>query len=79
MILHEVVNGRSNRLLAHLGEADQERLEPHLEALPLGYMRSLYGAHEPIEFAYFIESGVASLVTKAEFDRLLGTANSHGV
>jgi len=28
MILHEVVNGRSNRLLAHLGEADQERLEP---------------------------------------------------
>jgi CRP-like cAMP-binding protein len=62
MILHDVVNGRSNRLLAHLREADQERLEPHLQTLTLEYKRSLYRAHEPIEFVYFIESGVASLV-----------------
>lgn len=62
MILHDVADRRSNRLLAHLPEADQERLEPHLETLPLEYKRPLYGAHEPIEFVYFIESGVASLV-----------------
>jgi CRP-like cAMP-binding protein len=62
MILHDVVNGRSNRLLAHLRESDQERLEPHLQTLTLEYKRSLYRAHEPIEFVYFIESGVASLV-----------------
>jgi CRP-like cAMP-binding protein len=49
-------------LLAHLREADQERLEPHLQTLTLDYKRSLYRAHESIEFVYFIESGVASLV-----------------
>ena len=42
MILHEVVNGRSNRLLAHLGEADQERLEPQRyrnDAETVAYLR----------------------------------------
>jgi CRP-like cAMP-binding protein len=62
MILHDVVHRRSNRLLAHLREADNERLEPHLQSLTLDYKRSLYRAHEPIEFVYFVECGVASLV-----------------
>lgn len=62
MILYDAAYGSSNRLLAHLREADQERLQPHLQTLTLDYERSLYRAHEPIEFVYFIESGVASLV-----------------
>jgi CRP-like cAMP-binding protein len=62
MILHDIAYGRANRLLAHLREADQERLEPHLQTFTLDYKRSLYRAHESIEFVYFIESGVASLV-----------------
>ena len=62
MILYDAACGSSNRLLAHLREADQERLQPHLQTLTLDYERSLYRAHEPIEFVYFVESGVASLV-----------------
>ena len=62
MILYDAAYASSNRLLAHLREADQERLQPHLQTLTLDYERSLYRAHEPIEFVYFIESGVASLV-----------------
>src|SRR3954452_22149289 len=52
----------SNRLLALLEEEDQDRLRPHLERVTLEYKRPLYGAHERIEFVYFIEEGVGSLV-----------------
>src|SRR5437763_15648602 len=62
MILDAVAYGRTNRLLARLREADLERLEPHLQPLTLEHKRSLYRAREPIEFVYFVESGVASLV-----------------
>jgi len=51
-----------NRLLALLRVQDQDRLRPHLEPVTLEYKRPLYGAYEPIEFVYFIEEGVASLV-----------------
>ena len=51
-----------NRLLALLRVQDQDRLRPHLEPVTLEYKRLLYGASERIEFAYFIEEGVGSLV-----------------
>ena len=51
-----------NRLLALLEEEDQDRLRPHLERVTLEYKRPLYGAYERIEFVYFIEEGVGSLV-----------------
>ena len=51
-----------NRLLALLRKEDQDRLRPHLESVTLEYKRPLYGAYEPIEFVYFIEEGVGSLV-----------------
>jgi CRP-like cAMP-binding protein len=54
--------GHSNRLLALLREEDRKRLYLHLEPIVLEYRRLLYDASEPIEFVYFFESGVGSLV-----------------
>lgn len=52
----------ANRLLGLLAPSDSERLRPHLQPVPLEYRQSLYRAHEPIGFVYFIETGVGSLV-----------------
>jgi CRP-like cAMP-binding protein len=52
----------ANRLLGLLPIRDFERLRPHLHHIPLEYRQSLYRAHKPIEFVYFIETGVGSLV-----------------
>jgi CRP-like cAMP-binding protein len=45
-----------------LSPKDYERLRPHLHGIALKYRQSLYRAHKPIEFVYFIETGVGSLV-----------------
>ncbi len=52
-----------NRLLASLSEGDHERLQANLEPVQLPYRRSLYQAGRAIEFVYFIEAGVGSLVS----------------
>jgi CRP-like cAMP-binding protein len=52
----------ANRLLGLLSPRDYGRLRPHLHGIPLGYRRSLYRANKHIEFVYFIETGVGSLV-----------------
>jgi hypothetical protein len=51
-----------NRLLAFLPQQDYEKFRRHLEPMTLQYKRSLYEANGPIDFVYFIETGVASLV-----------------
>ena len=53
---------QANRLLGLLRPKDYERLRPHLHRIPLGYRQSLYSANKAIEFVYFIETGVGSLV-----------------
>ena len=55
-------NQHQNRLLALLPKPDYDRLKPHLEAVELTYKRQLYYANKPIDFVYFVETGVASLV-----------------
>jgi CRP-like cAMP-binding protein len=52
----------ANRLLSLLSLGDYERLRPHLRRIPLEYRQSLYQANKPIDFVYFIETGVGSLV-----------------
>lgn len=71
----------ANRLLGLLSPADCRRLEPHLERVPLGYRQSLYRAHRPLGFVYFIETGVGSLVnTMANGDAAeVGTIGNEGV
>jgi len=48
---------RANRLLGLLSPRDYQRLRPHLQRIPLEYRQSLYRAHKPIGFVYFIETG----------------------
>jgi CRP-like cAMP-binding protein len=52
----------ANRVLATLSLKDFERVEAHLERVDLAYRQSLYEANKPIQYVYFLESGVASLV-----------------
>jgi len=52
----------ANRLLGQFSDADYALLRPHLKPVPLDYRAVLYAPHQPIEFVYFVESGVASLV-----------------
>ncbi len=52
----------ANRLLGLLTPRDYNRLRPHLGRVPLEYKKSLYEADKKIEFVYFIETGVGSLV-----------------
>jgi CRP-like cAMP-binding protein len=71
----------ANRLLAMLPSRDYERLRPHLHRIPLKYRQSLYRAHKPIGFVYFIETGVGSLVnTMVNGDAAeVGTIGNEGV
>jgi CRP-like cAMP-binding protein len=56
------VEAPANRLLGLLAPRDYARLAPHLEHVTLEYRKSLYQADRKIEFVYFIETGVGSLV-----------------
>ena len=55
-------DAHANRLLGLLPAKDYRRLHRHLRRIPLNYRQSLYRAHKPLGFVYFIETGVGSLV-----------------
>ena len=71
----------ANRLLGLLPPRDYQRLRPHLQRIPLGYRQSLYRANKPIEFVYFIETGVGSLVNTMRNGEAaeVGTIGNEGV
>lgn len=52
----------ANRLLGLLSPRDYERLRPHLQRIPLERGHTLCRAREPIEFIYFLETGVCALM-----------------
>jgi CRP-like cAMP-binding protein len=58
----KVEDAPTNRLLALLSNTDYERLRPHLHFDKMEYRKPLYNAGETIDFVWFIETGVASLV-----------------
>ena len=70
-----------NRLLEVLPPEDFERLRPHLQPVEFKYKLSLYRADEQIEFVYFIETGVASLVNtmKNGNSAEVGTIGNEGI
>jgi CRP-like cAMP-binding protein len=72
---------RANRLLALLSPEDYKPLRGHLEPVTLEYRRPLYEANQPIEFVYFVESGVASLVNTMSDGKAaeVGTIGNEGV
>src|ERR1700731_1076814 len=55
-----------NRILASLPGQDRERLLAHLEPVPLPLGKVLYEADRPIDYVYFIETGMVSLVSVTE-------------
>jgi CRP-like cAMP-binding protein len=55
-------NPRKNRLLARLSERDLDAVRPHLEALDLPLRFDMEKPSRPIEYVYFPESGMASVV-----------------
>ena len=55
-------NPVGNHLLASLPQQEYERLLPNLEPVSLSIKQVLYEPNEPIEYAYFINSGATSLL-----------------
>jgi CRP-like cAMP-binding protein len=77
----EAAEEPANRLLRLLPRKDYERLRPHLRRISLDYRQSLYRAHKSIEFVYFIETGVGSLVNTMANGQAaeVGTIGNEGV
>jgi CRP-like cAMP-binding protein len=58
----ETKNGYKNRILASLPKAEIARLLPHLSEVDLPSGKTLMDANREITFAYFLETGLASVV-----------------
>jgi CRP-like cAMP-binding protein len=78
---HKAADVQINRLLGLLPRKDYARIRPHLHRIPLEYRQSLYQANKPIEFVYFIETGVGSLVNTMSNGQAaeVGTIGNEGV
>lgn len=55
-----------NRLLSALPKEEYERLLPHLELVSLTFKQIIYAPNEPIEYVYFPNNGMVSLVNVTE-------------
>jgi CRP-like cAMP-binding protein len=60
-----------NRLLASLSSADFTLLAPALQPTSLELKQVLYAAHQPIGTAYFLESGIVSMLAPLEEGRFM--------
>jgi CRP-like cAMP-binding protein len=60
------VSSPRNLLLRALSRADYALLEPHLKLVTLPLEAPLFQPNEPIESVYFLEDGVASIVSDQE-------------
>jgi len=65
-VRRSIANGRRNRLLAALPDADLESLRPHLERVDLDVHQILTQPGDTIAHVDFIESGVISIVGMTE-------------
>jgi CRP-like cAMP-binding protein len=59
---NESGNGYKNRILASLPKAEISRLSPNLSAVDLPAGKTLMDPGQEISFAYFLETGLASVV-----------------
>ncbi len=61
----------TNRLLSLLSSADFALLAPHLEPIQLEVNRTVVAAHQRIEHAFFLDSGIVSVVaSRADVHRI---------
>ena len=81
MARRKIVAAPTNRILALLSSKDRKRLHPHLHPVSLKYKQSLYRANKPIDWVYFIEAGVGSLVNTMANGQAaeVGTIGNEGV
>ena len=63
-----------NMWIAALDPADRQRIEPHLHERPFAQGQMLYDAGEAVEEVWFPMSGVVSLMTVLDGDRMIETA-----
>ncbi len=63
-----------NMWIAALEPADRERIEPHLNERPFAQGQMLYDAGEAVDEVWFPMSGVMSLMTILDDDRMIETA-----
>ncbi|MCS6626416.1 Crp/Fnr family transcriptional regulator [Roseibacterium beibuensis] len=63
-----------NLWIAALDAADRKRIEPHLHEKPFSQGQMLYDAGEAVEEVWFPMSGVISLMTLVDEDRMIETA-----
>ncbi len=63
-----------NLWIAALDPADRKRIEPHLHRRPFRQGQLLYDAGEAVEEVWFPMSGVVSLMTLVDHDRMIETA-----
>jgi CRP-like cAMP-binding protein len=70
-----------NRLLSALPDAALSALQPHLEPVELDHHSTLFAASRPIEYVYFPETAVVSLVRTLEDGGTVevGTAGCEGM
>lgn len=71
----------ANRLLAGLSPGDFALLQPHLSAVDLPLRRQLELRGRPIEYVYFLDSGLASMVVSsgAQHSVEVGIIGSEGM
>jgi CRP-like cAMP-binding protein len=63
-----------NRILVQLAPDDFALLEPHLEPVELALRQGLEAHNRPIAHAYFLESGIASVVANGPTDHNIEVA-----
>ena len=63
-----------NFILRTLPEAELMSVQPALAPITLEQQRTLYRPHEPIDYVYFFDSGVVSLLALAQDGRAIETA-----
>jgi CRP-like cAMP-binding protein len=68
------IDPRANRLLASLEDHELARMAPRLEPVWLPRPTELEGPHEPVKYAYFPISGIASIVALGEDGQSVDTA-----
>ncbi len=74
-------NSNKNRLLAALPQDEYERLLPHMEFVFLDFKQILYSPNEPIQYVYFPNCGVTSLLSFVESGDAVevGTVGNEGM
>ena len=74
-------NSLSNRILKRLGSEELNRLQLALEPVSLSFKEPLYEQGRPVEYLYFPDGGVVSLVTELEQGQVIetGTVGREGM